>query len=78
MLLQEERRSAAAPLQGLHESGLREAEYELAFFTESARVYWRMWGPLGEPMVHNLDSWAEMQRGYFQRVRKPSRADERP
>jgi hypothetical protein len=28
--------------------GLREAEYELAFFTESARTYWKMWGPLGE------------------------------
>jgi hypothetical protein len=57
--------------------GLREAEYELAFFTESARTYWKMWGPLGEGALRNLDFWAEMQRDYFRWVREVTSADER-
>ena len=68
----EERGSIGATL-----TGLREAEYELAFFTESARTYWRMWGPLGEPMVKSLDSWADLQQGYLQRVKDATRTDGR-
>jgi hypothetical protein len=75
MMVQEERGNAEATLQRLGAAGLRETEYELAFFTESARIYWRMWGPLGEPMLRNLDSWAQMQRDYFQRARELPEAD---
>ena len=57
--------------------GLREAEYELAFFTESARTYWRMWGLLGDPVIGNLESWAGMQQAYFQWVWEASGAGER-
>jgi hypothetical protein len=68
----QEQRNVGGTLQGL-----REAEYELAFFTESARTYWRMWGPLGEPMVKSLDSWAGLQRDYFRGVREASEVGER-
>jgi hypothetical protein len=35
---------------------LGEAEYILGFFTEDARTYWRIWGPLGKPIVPNLNA----------------------
>ena len=34
-------------------------------FAQNAKTYWRLWGPLGEPMVRGVDAWAEMQRGYI-------------
>jgi hypothetical protein len=67
----QEQRNVGGTAQGLHE-----AEYELAFFTESARTYWRMWGPLGAPMVESLDSWGEMQRDYFRWAREVSKVVE--
>jgi hypothetical protein len=71
-----EPRSEGAMLRGLREAE-REAEYELAFFTESARTYWRMWGPFGEPMVRTLNSWSDVQRDYFRRVGAATR-DQHP
>ena len=32
---------------------------------QNAKAYWRLWGPLGEPMVRGIDTWAGMQRGYI-------------
>jgi hypothetical protein len=29
---------------------------------QSAKAYWRMWGPVGVPMVQSIDAWAQMQR----------------
>jgi hypothetical protein len=26
-------------------------------FAEQAKAYWRLWGPLGEPMVRGIDAW---------------------
>jgi hypothetical protein len=39
-------------------------------FAEQAKAYWRMWGPLGEPMIRGIDAWAEMQRAYVQWMRQ--------
>jgi hypothetical protein len=36
---------------------------------ESAKLYWRWWGPLGEPMSRGVDAWADMQRAYIQFLR---------
>jgi hypothetical protein len=33
-------------------------------FAENAKAYWRLWGPLGEPMIAAIDNWAEQQRSY--------------
>ncbi len=52
--------------------GLGFAEGMVNFYAESAKTYWRMWGPLGEPMVRGLDAWAEAQHGYLQWLRKTS------
>ena len=43
-------------------------------FADNARAYWRMWGPLGEPMVHAVDFWADLQRGYLRWLREASAA----
>jgi hypothetical protein len=39
-------------------------------FAESGKAYWRLWGPLGEPMVRGVDAWAEQQRSYLQWLRQ--------
>jgi hypothetical protein len=53
---------------------LKVAEGMVHGFAENAKFYWRMWGPLGEPMVHSVDAWAEMQRGYLRWLREASGA----
>ena len=68
-------RNADAVLRAVDETEyvvLNETEYLINFFAEGAKAYWRLWGPLGEPMVHAVEAWAEMQRGYFQRMRQVS------
>jgi hypothetical protein len=39
-------------------------------FAEQAKAYWRLRGPLGEPMARGVDAWAEMQRAYVQWLRE--------
>jgi hypothetical protein len=39
-------------------------------FAEQAKMFWRMWGPAGEPMVRGIEAWAEMQRAYIQWLRQ--------
>ncbi len=53
---------------------LEVAEGMVHGFAENAKFYWRMWGPLGESMVHGVDAWAEMQRGYLRWLREASGA----
>jgi hypothetical protein len=50
--------------------GLDSYEHMLNIFAENARVYWRLWGPLGEPMVRVVDAWVEQQRSYLQWLRQ--------
>ncbi len=50
------------------EATLRErepAEDPVNLLAEGAKAYWRMWGPLGEPMIRSIDAWTDMQRGYL-------------
>jgi hypothetical protein len=46
--------------------GLDGYEQMVNAFAENAKAYWRLWGPLGEPMVRVIDAWAEQQRSYLQ------------
>ena len=39
-------------------------------FAQNAKAYWRLWGPLGEPMVRVVDAWVEQQRAYVQWLRE--------
>jgi hypothetical protein len=41
-----------------------ETAFIVDFFAEGAKVYWRLWGPLGAPMVYAVEEWAKMQRAY--------------
>jgi hypothetical protein len=50
--------------------GLAFAEGMVTGAAESAKFYWRMWGPLGEPMVYGIDAWADMQRQYLRWLRE--------
>ena len=50
--------------------GLDSYEQMLNIFAENARVYWRLWGPLGEKMVRVVDAWVEQQRSYLQWLRQ--------
>ena len=50
--------------------GLDAYEQMVDTFAQQARVYWRMWGPPGEPMIRGIDAWAEMQRAYVQWMRQ--------
>src|SRR5919202_4907907 len=54
--------------------GWEYAEGMVHGFADNARAYWRMWGPLGEPMVHAVDFWADLQRGYLRWLREASAA----
>ncbi len=38
----------------------------------SAKAYWTIWGPLGQPMINAVDRWAERQREYLQPLRNES------
>ena len=49
------------------------AEFMVNSFAERAKLYWRGWGPLGEPMIAAIDSWAEMQCQYLDRLREAVR-----
>jgi hypothetical protein len=50
--------------------GLDGYEQMLNTFAENAKVFWRLWGPLGEPMVRVVDAWVEQQRSYLQWLRQ--------
>jgi hypothetical protein len=50
--------------------GLDGYEQIVNTFAEQAKAYWRMWGPLGEPMIRGIDAWVEMQRAYVQWMRQ--------
>ncbi len=47
-------------------------------FAEQSKMFWRMWGPAGEPMVHGVEAWAEMQRAYIQWIRQATGAGNQP
>jgi hypothetical protein len=64
-----EPQSGKATLQAINEIEhlmVDETAYVVDFFAEGAKAYWRLWGPLGEPMVYAVEGWAKMQRAYFQ------------
>ena len=50
--------------------GLDVYEQMVDTFAQQARFYWRMWGPLGEPMARGVEAWAEMQRASIQLLRQ--------
>jgi hypothetical protein len=47
-------------------------------FAEQAKAYWRLWGPLGEPMIRIVDAWVEQQRTYLRWLRQNYGTEKRP
>ncbi len=58
------------PTGGDAQQGLEVYEQMVDTFAENAKLYWKMWGPQGEPMIRSIDAWAEMQRAYVQWLRQ--------
>ena len=59
--------TAKAHLQAVNETEhmmLGESEFMVDFFAEGAKTYWRLWRPLGAPMIHAVEEWAKLQRAY--------------
>ncbi len=50
--------------------GLDGYERMVNTFAQNAKAYWGLWGPLGEPMAHGVEAWAQMQRAYLQWLRQ--------
>ena len=50
--------------------GLDSYEQMVNTFDEQAKAYWRLWGPLGNPMLTVVDNWAEQQRAYLRWLRE--------
>ena len=55
--------------EGATRQGLAFTERMVNDMAESAKLYWRWWGPLGEPMVRATDEWANTQRRYLESLR---------
>ena len=42
------------------------ADDVLSFYAESAKAYWRAFGPLGQPAVQTIEAWEGLQRRYLE------------
>ena len=58
--------------------GLDGYEQMLNTFAENVKVYWRLWGPPGEPMIRLIDTWMEQQHSYLQWLRQSYGESNRP
>ncbi len=57
--------------------GLDGYEQMMNTFSEQAKIFWRAWGPAGEPIVQGIEAWAQMKRGYLQWLRQTFEVDGR-
>jgi hypothetical protein len=40
-------------------------EQMVSAFAQQSKAYWRMWGPLGEPMLNGVEYWESMQHSFI-------------
>ena len=70
------------PVQGPQDDealrGMDGYEQMVNTFAESAKAYWRLWGPQGDPMIRVVDAWVEQQRAYLQWLRQNHAEGKRP
>jgi hypothetical protein len=45
-------------------------EQMVVTFAEQSKAYWRIWGPLGEPMLNGVEYWEGAQRAFIQWLRE--------
>ena len=58
------------PLGGELPQGVVDYELMVNNFADQAKTFWRSQGPQGEPMVHGVEAWVEMQRAFISWVRQ--------
>ena len=58
--------------------GMENYELRVNSFSEEAKAYWGLWGPLGEPMVRVIDAWTEQQRSYLHWLRQNYGGENQP
>jgi hypothetical protein len=46
-------------------------------FAKQSKAYWRMWGPLGEPMLNGVEYWEGAQRAFILWLRETYGTDGR-
>ena len=45
--------------------GMDGYEHMVNTAAENAKAYWKLWGPIGEPMIRSIDAHASTLRGYL-------------
>jgi hypothetical protein len=35
-------------------------DFMVTAYADAGKLYWKLWGPLGEPAIRGIDAWAEM------------------
>ena len=63
--------------EGATRQGLQLAERMVNEMARGAKLYWRWWGPLGEPMIEATEEWANTQRRYLQSLRGAQQQEEK-
>jgi hypothetical protein len=62
--------------EGATRQGLQLAERMVNEMARGAKLYWRWWGPLGEPMMQATEEWANTQRRYLESLGGAARQEE--
>ena len=57
---------------------LEMADFMVTAYADAGKLYWKLWGPLGEPAIRGIDAWAEMQRAYLRDFRQSYGAGSQP
>src|SRR5829696_9261854 len=60
------------------QQGIEGYEQMVNTFAEQAKLFWRSWGPVSEPLVQGIEAWAELQRTYINWLRQNTGAGGRP
>jgi hypothetical protein len=47
-------------------------------FAEQSKVYWKIWGPMGEPMLNGVEYWEAMQGEFMRWLRQNRGAGRQP
>jgi hypothetical protein len=47
-------------------------------FAEQSKAYWKIWGPMGEPMLNGVEYWEAMQGEFMRWLRQNRGAGRQP
>ncbi len=67
-----------APWGNNQPQGIDGYEQMVNTFADQAKIFWRSLGPQGQPMVHGVEAWAQMQHAFISWVRQTQGAGNQP